>query len=470
MTKTIKDPWRFKRVLFTTVPLLLLLIFYIHWLLTSAPIELPAQLAAATITFLFALLGIGFIPLWMDAWSVKPYPVMCPPMGKRSGRQSKLHPFFQLVLTLTLSRIFLFVLVYGILYLRDGYSGGVFDTLDVWNRLGTDGRHYLNIAENWYVPTGDDRLLLVFFPLYPILVRIVHYVFQNYLTSGLFVSNVCFVFAGYVFYELALLDMGKKAAKRSLKFLCLLPAAFLFNAPLSDSLFLLLSVSCVYLMRKDHYFLCGILGMLAAFTRMPGVLLVAPVCFELFGRIIRECHDPSNRASAKWAQGIIGRICCVLLIPLGTVFYLIVNQSVAGDPLMFLTYQRDHWHQQLGWFFSTVATQTNSAITAASTSPDMLWGLWVPNLVYLFGSLAIVAAAQKKLRASNVAYFIIYYLVCMGATWLLSAPRYLTACYPLALSLGALTEKRWANVLFSILCLGLQALYLLAYVNQWYVY
>ena len=210
--------------------------------------------------------------------------------------------------------------------------------------------------------------------------------------------------------------------------------------------------------------------MLAAFTRMPGLLLVAPVCFELVGRIIREYHNPINRASAKWAQGVIGRICCVLLIPLGTVFYLIVNQSVAGDPLMFLTYQRDHWHQQLGWFFSTVATQTNSAITAASASPDMLWGLWVPNLAYLFGSLAIVAAAQKKLRASNVAYFIIYYLVCMGATWLLSAPRYLTACYPLALSMGALTEKRWANVLSSILCLGLQALYLLAYVNQWYVY
>lgn len=470
MTKTVKDSWLLKRVLFTTVPLLLLLACYTHWMLTSAPVELSAQLAAAAVTFLFALLGVRFIPQWMDAWSQKPLQPLCPPVGKRSGRRDKLHPFFRLVLALALSRIALFILAFGILYLQNGYEGGVFDTLDIWNRLGTDGRHYLNIAENWYVSTGEDRLLLVFFPFYPIVVRAFNYIFQDYLTSGLFVSNVCFVFAGYALYELALLDMDPKAAKRSLKFLCLLPAAFLFNAPLSDSLFLLLSVSCVYFTRKDRYFLSGLMGMLAAFTRMPGVLLAAPVCFELVCRILREYAVPDNRASAKWARGVIGRICCVLLIPLGTVFYLIINEGVAGDPLMFLTHQREHWHQQLGWFFSTVATQTKQAASAASTNPEMLWGLWLPNLAYLFGSLALLIAAQKKLRASNVAYFIIYYLVCMGATWLLSAPRYLTACYPLCLSLGVLTSKRWANILASLLCLGLQALYLMAYVNQWYVY
>ena len=470
MTKGNRNIAFWKRVLFTAVPLLLLLIFYSIWMLTQAPVELSAQLGAAAITFLFALLGVRFIPQWMDAWSVKPWQPVRPPEGRRSGRHDKLHPFLQIILYLTAFRLLLFVLAYGMVYLRDGYVGGVFDTLEVWNMLGTDGRHYLNIAENWYVSTGDDRLLLVFMPLYPILVRIFHYIFQDYLTSGLFVSNVCCVFAGYLFYELALLDMNKKSALRSLKFLCLLPASFLFSAPLSDSLFLLLSVCCVYFMRKDRYLLSGVMGLLASFTRMPGILLMVPVCFELIGRCIREAAVPRNRTGARWRRSVIGRVCCVLLIPLGFVLYLLVNNAVSGEPLMFLAYQREHWHQQMGWFFSTVATQVKSAVDAASTSPEMLWGLWAPNLAYLFASLGILAGAQKKLRASNVAYFIIYYLVCMGATWLLSAPRYLTACYPLALSIGALTGKRWANVLATLLCVALQLLYLFAYVNQWYVY
>lgn len=473
MTKSDQNNQLIKRVVLTAIPLLLLVLFYTVWMLSSAPVELPAQLAAAAITFLFALLGIRFIPQWIDAWSTKPWQPVRIPEGRRSARADKLHPFFRIVVALAAFRILLFVAAYGIQYLQNGYTGGVFDTLDLWNRLGTDGRHYLSIAQYWYAPSGDDRLLLVFLPFYPILVRAFRYIFQNYLTSGLFVSNVCCVFAGYVFYELALLDTDKRSALRSLKFLCLLPASFLLSAPLSDSLFLLLSVSCIYFLRKDRYVLCGFMGMLASFTRMPGLLLVAPVCFELVGKIIRESPEQRGRLKKQWLRGIVGRSACVLLIPLGFAAYLLVNRAVSGDPMMFLTYQRDHWHQQMGWFYATVATQVKSLLAAAASEGgnyEMLWGLWVPNLFYLFASLGVVIAAQKKLRASNVAYFILYYLVCMGATWLLSAPRYLTACYPLALSLGSLTQKRWANVLATVACIALQGAYLMAYVNQWYVY
>ena len=100
----------------------------------------------------------------------------------------------------------------------------------------------------------------------------------------------------------------------------------------------------------------------------------------------------------------------------------------------------------------------------------MAFGLWLPNIVYTLASLGIVIAAQKRLRASNTAYFIAYFTVTMGATWLLSGPRYLTACYPLALSLAALTRKRWADILASGLCIVGLCYYLFAFVNQWYVY
>jgi hypothetical protein len=98
--------------------------------------------------------------------------------------------------------------------IKQTYTGGLFDSLGLWNQLGTDSQHYLNIAQNGYVATGDDRLLIVFFPQYPYLVRGVHFLIDNYLVSGLIVSNLCWVFAAYLLYELALMDNGQKGALR----------------------------------------------------------------------------------------------------------------------------------------------------------------------------------------------------------------------------------------------------------------
>ena len=460
--------WFWKRVLFTSVPLILLFTAFAKWVFTDAPKSPLAVIAAALSAFLFALLGIRFIPQWMAAWSKKPWLPARVQEGKRSARKQRMHPMLQIVLYLAIFRLLLFALAYACSLIKGQYSGGLLDSLDIWNRLGTDSQHYLNIAQNGYVNTGDDRLLIVFLPLYPYIVRGINFIVDNYLVSGLIVSNLCRVFAAYLLYELALLDMDKKGALRTLKYLCILPASFLFSAPLSDSLFLLLSVACVYSVRKNLYPVAGLIGFLAAFTRMPGVLLFAPACFELVGKIIRE--RPTQGANKKWRLRTTGNALSLLLIPAGLLLYLYVNYSVTGNATTFLTVQREHWHQQLGWFFGTMATSVNSATVSFSDNTQMLLGLWLPNIVYLFGALGIVIAAQNKLRASNVAYFIAYYAVCMGATWLLSAPRYLTAAYPLALALGALTEKKAADRIATILCIVLFVAYLIAYVNQWYVY
>ena len=460
--------WFWKRVLFTSVPLILLFAAFAEWVLTDAPRDPLAILAAVLSAFLFALLGIRFVPQWMVAWSKKPWLPVRAQEGKRSARKQRMHPIVQLVCYLALFRLLLFVLAYALSLAEKTYTGGLLDSLGLWNQLGTDSQHYLNIAQNGYVSTGDDRLLIVFFPLYPLLIRGVHFIIQNYLVSGLVVSNLCWVFAAYLLYELALLDTDKKGALRVLKYLCILPASFLFSAPLSDSLFLLLSVACVYAVRKNIYPVAGIIGFLAAFTRLPGILLFAPACFELVGTIIHE--RPLQGRDSRWRLKMTGNALSLLLIPAGLLVYLYINYRVTGSATMFLTYQRENWHQQLGWFFSTMATQVSNATGSFSDNIPMLWGLWIPNFIYLAGSLGIVIAAQNKLRASNVAYFIAYYAVCMGATWLLSAPRYLTAAYPLALALGAVTEKKAVDRIATIVCIVLFVLYLLAYVNQWYVY
>lgn len=456
------------RIVATVIPLAALVACFAHWLLTNTHPRVLGVLSAAALALLFAVLGIRFIPQWIDAWSGEPEPLFRACDGKRSGRQQRMHPFFKVVLALLVSRLLIFAIAYGITALQEGYSGGIFDRIDIWNPLGTDTRHYLSIAEYGYQIEGDSRLLLVFFPFYPLIVRVFSYIFQNYLVSGLFVSNMMFLFAGYLLYELALLDTDRHGALRAVKYLCILPASCLFCAPMSDSLFLFLTVACMYLARKRLYVFACIIGFFASFTRIPGVLLFAPVCFEMVADFIRE--RKAGATGRRFVLSIVGNAASLLLIPMGFAIYLFINYRLTGDWFRFLQYQQENWSQGMGWFFSTAEYQMNYALAAQLSGSSALYGLWLPNLVYLFGAIAILIGAQKKLRPSYVAYFILYYAVTMGATWLLSAPRYLTAAFPLALGLSAITEKRWADAIATLLCVAGLLYYLFAYLQHWSVY
>ena len=110
-----------------------------------------------------------------------------------------------------------------------------------------------------------------------------------------------------------------------------------------------------------------------------------------------------------------------LLVPLGFAAYCYINWRVSGNPFQFLIYQREHWNQRTGLFFSTAAYQTDYFLRSL-TSGD--WraalGLWLPNLIACFAALGLLAAAAPKLRASQTAWFLAYYIVAVGATWLLS--------------------------------------------------
>lgn len=467
--KNTMTPYLWKRLAFTAAPMLALLIAFGRWALFFAPENALSLWTAGILMFLFLLLGIRFIPIWMQSWTAPVEVNVHEKDGKRSNRTKALHPTLRILFYMILFRLALFLLAYAISYQADGYQGGVFDTIGIWNPVSFDGRHYLFIAENWYASSGNERFLLVFLPFYPIVVRLFNYIFQNYLVSGLFVSNLCCVFSGYIFYELALLDMDKRSALRALKYLCIFPAAYLLSAPLSDSLFLLLSLSAMYYARKKNYPLACFIGFFASFTRLLGVLLFAPICFELVSDIVREKRRGKLNQDQKIT--IATNALSLLIIPLGLGLYLIINDRVAGNPFQFLLYQAENWQQGPGWFFNTAGYQTDHALQAAREGNlDKLYGLWLPNLMALFLPLIAVICAVKKLRPSYTAYFILYYLISMGATWLLSAPRYMATLFPVPIALSALTKHKAADWALTLLCAMGLVFYLYAFIMRWSVY
>lgn len=417
---------------------------FVLWWRATPGVTAPGRIAALLSAALFAAVGLRFVPRWMAFW--RDAPELC-------AEKPDAPPHFSLKLFFSLLAVDMAVilLVY-LLRVALGYRESFVDALQFWTC--TDSQHYLDIARDWYLSDGPwDRLVqLVFLPGYPLAVRAAAAVVGDYLYAGLLVSALAFAGAGCVFYRLLRLDRPHADALRTVKYLCILPGAFFFAAPMSESLFLLLCLACVYCARRRRWYLAGLLGGLAAFTRSLGVVLLVPVLWELV---------------ADRRAGGAGRFLALLLIPLGFAAYCGVNYAVAGDPFQFMTYQSVHWGQHLGLFFNTAAYQLEHIFSA---DVHTALGLWLPNVLVSFAALVLMLFAAPRMRPSDLAFFLAYYVVAIGATWLLSAPRYLVALYPVPMALGAVTRTKRADGIVTACCGSFYLLYACAFVLRWQVW
>ncbi len=452
MLRKLRNKYTVPGLVICALGLLALAVLYAHWW-TGTDSTVWGRLAALASVALFAAVCLRFVPGWMRFWTPGAYADSASPSGERAHIRSRIF------IGALLWCLVLFVLVYAI-FVLSGRGRTWTQYLNFW--LCLDSKHYIDIARDWYLSEGiHDRLVqLVFLPGYPIAVRLVHYLVGDYTVAGLLVS--CFSFAGAasVTYSLLRLDYSSEQSLLAVKYLCLIPGAFFFIAPMSESLFLLLSVGCVYLARRGKVALGCLLGAYAAFTRSLGLMLFVPVCMELV-------HEAVN---APKGHRRLGRFAWLLLIPMGFAAYCFINYLVAGNPFQYMVYQSEHWGQELGFFFNTAAYQLDNLIKCWPGNIGNFFGLWLPNLVFDFAALGFAAYSAKRMRPGYTAWFIAYYTVAIGATWLLSAPRYVISLLPffLSVSLAASTKKR--DAVLTAVCAVLSLLYAVAFVLRWQVW
>ena len=423
----------------------LLLFWFIRWILENPARAFPQKAAAAVSVLLFAVVGLLAVQRWAEFWSSDIESV---------ADEAPAVSGWKIFLALIAWDVLILFLAWPLRCLLTG-SMTLQQSMEAW--ISGDSYHYLCIAQDWYLSEGSiDRIVqLVFLPGYPVLIRLAHFVIPNWTYAALIISGICFALSGTVFFRLARMDLGEAGARRALSALCLFPGAFFFAAPMSESLFFLCCVGCLYLARKEKWVLACLLGAYAAFTRSLGITLLVPLILELV-------RFRKNTRFTDWTS--------LLLVPLGFAAYLLINQQVSGNPFQFLVYQSEHWHQNLGLFFNTAAYQTDYAIGTVRDNPHNFWGLWLPNLTASFGALLLMIFAGRKLRGSWMVWFIPYYFIAIGATWLLSAPRYLLVFFPLSEAAAVLTARKGARVAVFILLSILSVLYFLAYLLHWQVY
>jgi len=297
----------------------------------------------------------------------------------------------------------------------------------MWGLANFDGEHFIAIAKFGYQP-----LTYFFFPLYPMLISLttdlVGKTEAGYLFSGLFISNLSFLFAIFGLWKLLLLDNKRYTVLLTTSILLLFPTSFYFVTVYSESLFLLLVVWSFYFARKQNWALASILALLATGTRVIGiVMLPALICEYLL-----------QTRKFKISSLIL------LFIPMGLVAYMIFLQNKTGDPLTFLHSVEIYGPQRSSTFILLPQVFYRYIFKIL---PGVGFSYWPVTLItwleFIIGvSLLIISLISfVKIRLSYAIYLFGGYIIPTLSGSFSSLPRYSIVLFPAFLAVALAIKK-----------------------------
>ena len=299
-----------------------------------------------------------------------------------------------------------------------------------------DAQHYLKLAELGYsgYTEGGQHLFLVFFPLYVWLVRALGLVLPDLTLCGLAVSWLCFAWGSVYFYRLICGDYGSATAQRALLLLWAYPFSFFFGGIMTESLFFLTTAAAFSHIRGHRWGRAALWGVLAALTRMQGLLLVGAAVAELC-----QEEQPFLSGNRQGRREVFRKLPLLFAPVLGSLGYLLLNWQVAGDPFAFTVMER-HWSQGFQWFPKVLWYVGKNAMTW--TRRTARWEIWVPELILFPLFALLLAASWRRHRAMYPLYAFVYLILNYSLSWLLSAGRYLACGLPFFLFAADWLEER----------------------------
>jgi hypothetical protein len=199
-----------------------------------------------------------------------------------------------------------------------------------------DSVWYLAIAHGGY---DHEPARTAFFPLYPLILRGLGVVIGSDLAAGVVISLLAFAVSLVLLYRLVALELDDEVARLAVMLIAFCPMAYFFSAVYSESLFLALSLGCIWQARMGRWPSAGLLGALAAAERNSGVTLAVPIAL-LFLYGPRADRAPAILpAAASRLRRLLPRyrptrsLAWVLLVPAGLAAYVLLLASSMGNGL-----------------------------------------------------------------------------------------------------------------------------------------
>ena len=322
---------------------------------------------------------------------------------------------------------------------------------------------YLRIASDGY---RTDDASAAFFPLFPLLSRLVAQVLGDaWLLGAYVVANVALVVGLTVLHRLTVLELGETAARRTVLYLAVFPTALFLFAPYTESLFLALTVGCLYAARRHAWLLAGVLGALASATRSTGLLLVLPLAVEALLQL-RDAPGPLRPRLVR----AVGALAASALTVLGTGAYLLF-WAARDSWRRPLDVQGATWSRERTWPWETLLDGAREGTRWFGAYPG---GYHSVDLVVVACALAAAVWVTLRMRATWSVWCWVSLLLPLTLPFdgrpFLSVPRFVVVVFPLCWALAALAERYRAHdaVVAASAC-GLGLLSVL-YVNWYFVF
>ena len=167
-----------------------------------------------------------------------------------------------------------------------------------------DTYYYYSIATEGYRwdPAVFSHQNVVFFPLYPALMRVLGAALGGHpMFAALLISLAAFAAAMTMLSRLVRLEMGDKYVWPVLLLMSTFPYAFFFSVAYTESLFLLLSVSAFYFMRRARWIPAAGAALLTGLTRPNGFWLAAPLAWIALSEGYEHASDDrTERLRDAW--------------------------------------------------------------------------------------------------------------------------------------------------------------------------
>lgn len=315
-----------------------------------------------------------------------------------------------------------------------------------------DAGWYYAIAEHGYGKSITP--VFAFFPLYPMLIVLIHKIGLNYVWSAFLLNFAATCLALIALYKLSLEFLDVKKSYLVVFLFMAFPMSFFMFSFYTEAVFCALSFWSIYFARKQHWAAASVLAALCSATRLVGLLLLVPILIEYLKSKKYKLH--SLDYNAFW----------FVLIPAGFVSYMIYAKYQTGNFFaMFHAYKVGEWTYQSFQpnFILTLYKQTSAVIH----NGDIL--TLIPLLCW-FGFLTIIFLARKKLPISYVVYVLVSLVVFVLNSNVVSVNRYVLPLFPVYIAAVMLLQKKEEFIYMLITLLAIaQGVFFIVFANGFWV-
>jgi len=293
--------------------------------------------------------------------------------------------------------------------------------------LQYDSLAYLDIAENGYNSNYHNGIgNYGFYPLFPFLIRM--FSFIGYGLSAFLISNILSFIAVTLLYILF-----REESKKAIMYFLLFPTAYFLTAAYTESLFITLTIGVFLAAKREKWFYVGILGFLAAMTRIQGVFLIIPVLYMYYKKHLSKI---SINNLIKAAKSTKLNVLFLLMIPAGFAVFMLYLYSVTGD----ITIHFKN-HLMYGRYFSMPWV---GIINALAMLPSGLFSFIYNgfNLFILIFFAILLWFCWKFYRIHEYTiYFLISFLIPLFTPTLQAFSRFMLPVFPAFIVMTKLSEK-----------------------------